>query len=353
MKVLLLSRYGRLGASSRIRSYQYLPRLESLGIDVAVAPLFSDEYVKALYAGGGRRLGEIVSACLRRVGPVLRAGAYDAVWIEYEIWPWLPALGEALLRLRGVPYLVDYDDAIFHRYDMHRARLVRALLGRKIDRVMRGAAAVIAGNDYLADRARAAGARRVEVIPSVVDLDRYAAAPAPARRPAVIGWMGTPVTARYVRGAERVLREACAGGRARVVLVGSGPVALDGVPVEVRPWTEESEAAEIQGMDIGIMPLADTPWERGKCGYKLIQYMACARPVVTSAVGANVRIVADGVTGFVARDDRAWLAALETLIGDADLRRRMGAAGRAAVEREYCVQVTAPRLAEIIRGLRR
>ncbi|HSS43991.1 MAG TPA: glycosyltransferase family 4 protein [Thermoanaerobaculia bacterium] len=350
MNLLILSRYGRRGASSRLRAFQYLPALERAGIRASVLPLFTDDYLEDLYAGRGRNWVRVCGSYMRRLVALRRARRFDLLWIEYELWPWLPGVLESQIVRAGVPYLVDYDDAIFHRYDFHRNPLVRALLGMKIDRILRRAAVVLAGNEYIAQRARRAGAPRVEVLPTVVDLERYKALPATRRTEVMIGWIGSPTTAPYLRMVEGALREACRDSRTRVVLVGSGPIELSGVPLTIRPWSEETEAAEIGEFDIGIMPLPDTPWERGKCGYKLIQYMACGKPVVASPVGVNPEIVREGANGFLAQTEGEWVKALAALRDDGAMRERLGSAGRVAVEERYCLQVAAPRLVAILQG---
>jgi hypothetical protein len=164
MKVLLLSRYGRAGASSRIRSYQYLPFLEAEGIHVTVSPLVEDNYLHDLYSNSGRKVHSLFQAYFKRVGCLFKCRRFDLLWIEYELLPWMPHWAERVLATLGIPYLVDYDDAIFHRYDMHPKSLIRLFLGRKIDEVMRRASQVVAGNEYLANRARKSGAKRVRVI---------------------------------------------------------------------------------------------------------------------------------------------------------------------------------------------
>ena len=349
MNVLALTRYARLGASSRVRFYQMLPTLQAHGINVTVAPLSSDAYVRELYAGKGRRPARIAADYAGRLIQLLSIGRFDLLWIEKELLPGAPALLERLLAALRIPYVVDYDDATFHRYDQSSNPLMRSLLGSKIDAVMRHAALVTAGNEYLAERARAAGARWVELVPTVVDLDRYAV-PAPrAGPPVTIGWMGTPVTQRYLDPVSDALSAACEGGRARVLLVGADAGALGGLHPEIRRWTEQTETADIADFDIGIMPLADGVWERGKCGYKLIQYMACARPVIASPVGVNRSIVDDGSSGLLASTEAEWRSALERLRDDQPLRDRMGRAGRARVESEYSVTAVAPRLAELLR----
>lgn len=348
MKVLLLSRYDRLGASSRVRSYQYLPYLEGAGLSITVAPMFGDGYLRALYAGRGRVFSEWVSAYFRRVADVLACGEYDVVWLEYEAFPWLPAWAEEWLAWRGIPYVVDYDDAIFHRYDLHRNALVRLALGRKIDRVMRHAALVLAGNSYLAERAQRVGARRVEYLPTSVDVERYRQRSNTAGEQITVGWIGTPVTARYLYDVADVLAKLQRETGVRVVLVGAGKAEVR-FPCDVRPWSEATEVADLQTFDIGIMPLPDTSWERGKCGYKLIQYMACGKPVVASPVGVNQSIVAQGINGFLAQEPAEWEQALRALIADPALRERMGQAGRRRVEEEFSVQVNAPKLAAWLR----
>ncbi|HWC72558.1 MAG TPA: glycosyltransferase family 4 protein [Gemmatimonadales bacterium] len=348
LRVLLLSRYGRLAASSRVRSYQYLPYLSELGIAVESRPLFDDESIQRLYRGQRRRAAPILGGYLRRLWHVLSAFRYDLLWIEYELFPWLPAWFERVLSRMGVPYVVDYDDAIFHRYDSHRHPFVRRLFGGKIDRVMRGARLVMAGSDYLSEHAQRAGARRVEWVPTVVDLNRYQV-PTPAPdRPYTVGWIGQPLTTPYLQLVRDALAELGRENSMRVTLVGSGPVTWDQVAVDIRPWSESTEVAELQQFDVGIMPLPDAAWERGKCGYKLIQYMACGRPVVASPVGASRRIVDHGVNGFLAANTAEWVQALRAL-RDPALRTRMGIAGRAKVEQEYCVQVIVPRLASLLR----
>lgn len=116
------------------------------------------------------------------------------------------------------------------------------------------------------------------------------------------------------------------------------------------PWREESEIQNIQRFDVGIMPLLDEPFERGKCGYKLIQYMACGLPVIASPVGVNGQIVEHGVTGFLVKSQDEWLQALAFLRDNPGRRREMGQAGRKKMEAEYSLQATAPKLAALLRS---
>lgn len=349
MKVLLLSRYDSRGASSRVRFQQYLPYLEKGGIAVTPMPLFSDAYVEAFYADAPRAR-EVLKGYLKRVNALIRARRFDVVLLEKEVFPFLPAVVERVLRRLGIPYVVDYDDAWFHRYDLHPKAWVRRVLGRKIDTVMRHSAAVVAGNAYLAERARAAGARRIEVIPTVVDATCYAPFTKADTDPLVIGWIGTPKTSHYLQRLlplfERLRRD---DPRLRVVAVGGGEDAFKGTPVQTWAWSAETEVSAVQQFDVGIMPLDDGLWERGKCGYKLIQYMACGKPVVASPVGVNVDIVEGRACGVLAGDTGQWYGALRGLLDDPARRRSLGANGRRAVEGYYSVQAQAPRLSAVLR----
>lgn len=350
MKLLVLSRYDRLGASSRLRTMQYRPWLDAAGLEASVIPFFDDAYLERLYRGSRDRL-KAARYYLNRVRMLAQADRPDVIWLEKELLPWLPFGTERWFLPRGVPVVSDYDDAIFHNYDIHPNLLVRALLGRKIDKVMARSALVLAGNPYLAARAQAAGAGRVEIVPTVVDADAYDTTrlPDPDGR-LRIGWIGSPGTwASYMQPVMPMLSEIARAHGARIRAVGANATAT--AELEVLPWSEADESRMIQSMDIGLMPLDDSPWSRGKCGYKIIQYMASGVPVIASPVGVNSQIVDHGVTGFLARTESEWHEALDTLLRDEGLRHRMGAAGRKRMEERYSLQVWGPRVAALLRSV--
>lgn len=359
MNVTLFSKYSRLGASSRLRSLQFLPALQQVGIHVTPHALFDDAYLKRLYGGEDYSLSAVARRYAQRAMQLRRLKQADLIWLEKEAFPYLPYWLECGLMPHDVPYVVDYDDAIFNLYDLSPRRLVRSLLGNKIDRLMANATTVICGNEYLAERAREAGAKRIEKVPTVVDINRYVIGEQASfyeGKAPVIGWIGSPSTQRYVLEIKSVLEELHRQYGARLVLVGARPELVSQfseLPVEVLPWSEESEAQAIAGFDIGIMPLPDGPWERGKCGYKLIQYMASGRPVVASTVGVNVEIVEGWQCGRLADGQAQWHQALGTLLAAPGERRALGVKGRQAVEQHYSLQVQAPRLAEILRSAAR
>ena len=221
---------------------------------------------------------------------------------------------------------------------------------------MSKAALVVGGNSYLAQRAIDAGATWVEVLPTVVNLDRYpirspleSSADSGALSVLRIVWIGSPSTAHYLDLLRETLKELATHTPFVLRVIGASEVSIPGVEVETIAWTEDTEVDSISSCAVGIMPLEDSPWEKGKCGYKLIQYMACSLPVVASAVGANVEIVEDGKNGYLVRSTDEWVVALRTLLESPRLRAEMGKAGRARVEENYCLQKTGPRLVELLR----
>lgn len=350
MKIRCMTRYDDLGASSRVRFSQYLPSLRRLAPDMhwQQHALLSTRYLRRKYAGQST-LRETMVCYTRRAIDLASADLPNLWWVEKELWPYIPATLERALLTRR-PFALDLDDAIFHNYDRHRLSVVRTLWGSKIDRLMAASALVTAGNTYLAERAHAAGAARVEIVPTVVDLERY---PQPAQTDRTetvdIVWIGTPATVGYLRAIAQPLEQLARTRRIRLVVIGGGSVQIPGVEVKSVPWSADTEAIEISRCHIGVMPLTDSPWERGKCGYKLIQYMACGLPVVASPVGVNREIVQPDRNGLLADGDAQWLEALVALVDDAAMRQRLGAEGRTRVVKDYSVQAVAPRLAELLR----
>lgn len=352
IRVLVLARYSRLAASTRYRFLQYFPLLEEQGFSFTVDTLLDDDYLTRLYAGQPVNKRTIVRSYAGRLRALLQGGHFDLLWLHFDPFPWAPAWWESLTLPRGVPYVVDLDDAMFHRYDEHASGIVRRLLGTKIDRLMQGASAVIAGNDYIATRARGAGAPLVEIVTTVVDLDRYQmrSFDAPPHSVFEVGWIGSPATAYNLQVFRPALENLSTTHPVRLTTVGSGDIDLGkGIDHVVRPWSEATEIHEIHGFDVGTMPLVDSPFERGKSGFKLIQCMACGIPVIASPVGVNVDIVEHGVNGFLASSQDEWHEALRTLADNPAMRREMGVLGRRRVEMEYSLQSAAPRLASVLR----
>ena len=348
MKILLLTRYDQSGPSSRYRFYQFLPHLDKQGFDISICPLFNDKYVRNLYSNHQKRTFlNPLFGYVKRIFNILFHDSFDLVWVEKEALPWIPAFLELILYKNSVPYVLDYDDAVFHRYDQHKNPMVRGLLFKKIERIMARSSVVVAGNRYIADYAQKAEVTRVEIFPTVVDLSKYRVKETFDSSFFRIGWIGSPSTSKHMSIAAGALTNVCKNENVEFRAMGALQRDLDEIPGKLVPWNAETEKEELTYFDVGIMPLPDTPWERGKCGFKLIQYMASGLPVIASPVGANCEIVDHGVNGFLARDTKEWIEYFYILRRDPDLRLRMGTLGRKKVEEKYSLDVIAPRLISI------
>jgi glycosyltransferase involved in cell wall biosynthesis len=354
LRVLVLTKYGCLGASSRLRFLQYLPLLQKVGLQFEVHALLADEQLRARYLRGSYAFFPLLRAYASRLCILLQRHRFDVVWIEKEALPWFPLWWERML-LRGVPYVLDYDDAIFHNYDQHNSSWVRKVFGRRVQGLVASAALVVGGNQYLASYARSAGCGRVEILPTVIDLERYpymhGGCPSQifTDRPLRVAWIGSPSTLRYLTLLANPLRVLSQRYSIVLYVIGGGSLEMPGVTVEQLAWNEDTEVEYISACDIGVMPLLDSAWEMGKCGYKLIQYMACGLPTVASNVGANQDIVSEGIDGFLVASESEWILALDKLLRDGCLREDMGCAGRKKVQSRYCLQQTWPKLADLLR----
>jgi len=347
LKILYFTKYSRKGASSRLRSYQYIPYLQEDGIEVSVSPLFDDLYLEKLYSCQSVKLS-IVKAYMRRVISFFKGFGYECIVIEKELFPYLPALGEFLLKLFGIKYIVDYDDAIFHNYDLSPNPFIRFFLKRKINKVMKWSCCVIVGNEYLGKKAELSGAKRIEYIPTVIDLNRYKVKEEKMdNQSVVVGWIGSQSTLKYLKDKRDILNKLVEKYNIEVHIVGASENLNLYKNEKHIEWSEETEVASILNFDIGIMPLNDTPWEQGKCAYKLIQYMGCGIPVVASPVGANKDVVEDGCSGFLPHTDEEWFQCLENYILNPDLRKTHGSLGRKIVAEKYCLDITSPKILSI------
>ncbi|WP_202412856.1 glycosyltransferase family 4 protein [Duganella lactea] len=333
-----------MGASSRLRLLQYIDTWCGSNTVFRVEPLLGDAYLKRIYKGKRASRISLLRAYGKRLQLLLSAGKFDLVWIEKELFPNLPAWAEICLAHFKIPYVVDYDDAIFHNYDISPNPLKR-LLKNKIKAVMNRAALVTVGNSYLARHAIDAGARLVEMVPTVIDLNRYPSPSSPtAGAPLVVGWIGSPSTVKFLAPLLPVMARVADTVPIEFVIIGANVDTATYPFARSVVWQEATEVAEVSKFDIGVMPLPDTAWERGKCAYKLIQYMACGKAVIGSPVGMNIDVIEDGSNGFLASTDDAWYEALMRLLTNQTLRNAMGCRGRQMVEQKYCLEVTGPKL---------
>lgn len=274
--------------------------------------------------------------------------AADAVVVQRRL---LGCVKAALVRRFAGTLIYDFDDAVFARDSNASRGPDDALRWRRFSRMVHAADATLAGSTHLREQANRCGApQRIHRLPTCVDTDRYelAAHERPAGTAELV-WVGSRSTMPSLVEARDCLAAASAGqpGVSLRVICDAFPD-LDGIPLRTTEWSAATEARDIARADIGIAWLPDHPWSLGKCGLKVLQYMAAGLPVVANAVGIHRELVEHGGTGFLANDPREWRAAVTALAESPALRRRMGAAARARVERDWSVQCWGPRLAAIL-----
>lgn len=350
MRVLCLVPYPTSGASNRLRVEQYVPLLRERGIELIVSSFLDGTAYGILYRPGHAvaKLLAVLRGGFRRMRDLLRARRFDLVLVHRESAPIGPPVVERVLGVLGVPYVYDFDDALFlapvHPVNRRWAWLRHA--SRYADTAT-GAAAVVTVNEYLAVWARGYN-DSVTVIPTPVDTERYRPRSGPrAPGPLVIGWIGSSTTAPYLHLLDEVF-EVLARRFDLVVRVIGGRYEHATARVEVRPWDLLREPDDIASFDIGVLPEPDDAWTRGKGAFKGILYMAAGVPVVASTVGVNEEVLPDGEVGYCVGEKAGWIAAFERLVGDEALRARLGAAGRRRAISHYSVGVQAPRLAAVL-----
>jgi glycosyltransferase involved in cell wall biosynthesis len=342
-------------ASERYRIHQFVPYLENVGFECKVRPFADRELFQAVQTG--RMTSQFFYApfsSLRRAVDVYTAPRYDLVVIHREAFPFFCPRVERMVLRRHSRVVFSLDDAIYagHRDTPNKKYplIYKLKYGPGVNEVLAKSAHVIAGSRTLAEHARQFNPQ-VSVIPTVVDTNRYAyRAPSIPLERVTIGWMGTRSTSPYLLDIAAVLRQLGEVFREKIRFRMYGDPRLQ-LPVpnyEARPFTLESEIEDLRSIDIGIMPLPDNEWTRGKCAFKAIQYMALGIPTVSSPVGMASEIIKHNVNGLLANTPGEWFEALARLMRDSDLRRRLAEEGRKTVEAYYSLGVWAPRLAGLL-----
>lgn len=349
---LVTSPLGRMPAQ-RFRIEQWAPGLARLGITLEFDCLQSPELEDLIYrpANYGAKARMIAGGMLRRAQGLRHAKEFDVVYVLRESARLGPALFERWLASAHIPYVFDFDDAIFLP-NVTRANRAFGFLKcpGKTATSCRLAAHVMAGNQYLAEYARRFNSS-VTVVPTTIDTEKYQPPQQGRESPTpLLVWTGSRTTVPYLESLAGPLAKLRARHNFRLRVVGAPKVSLPGLDVELVPWKAETEATVLQGAWAGLMPVPDGAWGRGKCGCKALQYMAVGVPAICSPVGVNSEIIEEGENGFMASSDAEWVEKLDMLLTTPKLRRQMGELGRATVKGWYSAEVQVPRVARILRS---
>ena len=347
-RLLFIATHPKEAPSTRNRIFAYEPALRQAGFEVDVHTFFPSEALDAINAKHrwSRKTSWVLDGAWRR-WRTLRTGRHELIFIHRELFPWGMPVGMAMLmaqlRQRKTGLIYDFDDAVFLPHRQDRPVIGKLEDATSVHKLMAASDAVIAGNTYLAGYARRFN-ERVACLPTPVDTTRFLPARGTRHGPCVIGWIGSPSTAKYLQSLAPALQRLSRTHPFQLKVIGAGHTfAMPDVPLDLRPWRLEDETNEFSSCDIGLYPLWDDAWSRGKCGFKALQFMASGVPVVASAIGMNTEIIQDRVNGLLVGSHDEWLARLTELLEDAALRRTLGMAGRQTVETRYSLQQLAPR----------
>lgn len=342
MRILFLTQ-GTHTPSSRFRVQQFIPHFERAGIDCTVIAGYGAQYnhiAKTPWAAPYK-----LAMQTQRWVRGWQAFRYDVLFVQRPIFPFSPIPEQILFRIND-RMIFDVDDAIFLSAD----NAPSSARQRTFERCVALSKIFVAGNGFLAERGQRT--TRTVVIPTVIDTERFHPASNDTAHTdrIVIGWIGSATTLPFVDlilPALRFVRDRYANVVIRIVCSHMPSHLAEEERFEFVPWAPDTEIASIQRFDIGVMPIPDTDSSRGKCAFKMIQYMAVGTAVVASDIGANVEVFQDSHAGMLAHDDASWRAALERLVVDAPYRRACGQAAREHAMAHYSVQAVLPTYLEI------
>jgi glycosyltransferase involved in cell wall biosynthesis len=346
IKVVGFALYGPLAASHRVRLSQYKTGLLEYGIDLHVQALLDDAYVKRRFEGRPISGFALLRCFVDRFVSLMHDKEWDLFIIHCELFPLLPARLERYLVQK--PYIYDFDDAFYLRYRTGKFKLLRPILGDKFDHVISSAKAVTAGSEFLAKYAEKFNTNTF-VLPSVVNTDIYRYRKKDDGTFFTIGWIGSPSTAPYLEELIDPLSKLSSIIKLRLVVVGGKAPRIQNVEVSEQQWDSITETDTISSFDVGVMPLPDTEWARGKCAYKIVQYMACGVPVVASKVGANLEVLTESC-GYLVTGSTEWYSALLELYENSGLRYEKGQAALARARSFYSLESNLPKMAKVIKS---
>lgn len=338
----------------RFRLEQWESLLIEKGVEITYSPFETEALRHVLYQSGNTlQKAQAVTKNMNRRRKQLKAVKdFDLVYVFREAALLGPAWFERKVARSGVPMIFDFDDAIFVAYKSPANGYLSYLkFPGKTGEICRLSAHIMAGNQYLADYSRQFNAN-VTIIPTTIDTEKYRVVEKPSNPDIVtIGWSGSFSTVQHLDTIRGVLQELARNEKFRLRVIGTPNYEIPGVDVEALKWRSETEIEDLEKIDIGLMPLPDDQWSKGKCGLKALQYMALGIPTICSPVGVNSTIIRDGENGFLADDKAEWIEKLKKLLHSAELRKKLGLAGRVTVEESYSAKSQAPRVFEIFESV--
>ncbi len=354
--IIFFTKYTSEGPSSRYRTYQYLSYYQQAGYSIQVKPLFPSSYIHTFYSTGKKPMLTVIWAYLKRIAQIVSVNKQAILFIEYELLPFVPLWVEKLLLAGKNKCILDYDDAIFHNYDKSNSAMVRWLCGNKIYGLVQIANTVITGSPYLTAQLVTHQRNIIEIPTSIVFANYQLQEPKKNNKPAQayrFGWIGSMSSAKNVQLIVAPFKKLQEKYSCELVFIGFPehlqPI-LDGVQCTFIPWDAVTEIEQIYSFDAGIMPLEDTPFNNGKCGFKLIQYMACGKPTISTPLAAN-KAINRYQQNLHASSEAEWETAMEQMIVQSDQFKKVGEENRNIVQQYYSTEANAHKYLSIFQSL--
>jgi len=349
MKILFLPKYNIDGASSRYRTYQYLSIFNNL--KYGVSSFFPYGYIVKMNSIWYKFFCFIYLIIRRSVVIVFQSCKYDLIVIEKELIPYFPPILEYILHLCHKKFVFDFDDAIYINYENHKLSFIRWLFGKKIQKIVSMASGITTGSPELTSYLSHFNSKVIE-IPTSIDLEKYKLSTPKYIQNYTIGWIGSRSTSKHIDTiAEVLLHFISLHKDVELRLIGYyGTVFQDKERVSIIPWNAKTELHEILQFHVGLMPLTDSPFEHGKCGFKLIQYMACAKPTISTPFSANIKIDS-GKGNLFASTQKEWLVSLINVYSNRIFYENVGKRNRINVEENYSIQGNKYKYIELFKSI--
>lgn len=355
-KILFVTAGTKIAPATRYRVYQLLPFLLNSSFEYKVYSIFSDNLTrKMINSSGFSRCNKMIcytqlfiEKFIRGLKVIFIAGKYDVIFLQRATF----LFGfEKLLQLRNNNIIFDIDDAIFLPDTQEPGligRVKRYIKKQEVVAILKVTKIVIAENNYIGAFVRKY-CDKVYMLTGPIDTVRnFSRNNYISSGVVIIGWIGSLSTSMYLNMLDKVFLSLSKKYNIKVKLIGAGNYNIEGVSVENIVWEEKTEVRELHTFDIGIMPMPDNEWTKGKVGCKMLQYMANAIPAVVSHTITTTEVIKDGVNGFTASSEEEWIYKLSRLIENIELRKQIGLEGRRSVEKMYSVEASVPKVIEIM-----
>ena len=337
-EIVFLLKYNEISASTRQRFLCYFPYIDKK-INIKTNILFDKNYFVTKILNNRFPLLKILSSYFKRIIFILSLAKNSKIIIQSELLPYAPIFLEKFLVYKKIKYIIDLDDAFFHRYDQSSNFLIKFFLKKKYNYIFQKASCVILGSHYLRQQALLKGAKKTKIIPAGIVFSDYKKFFFTKKEKIfTIVWIGSPTTSHYLKKIFPVLEEFSKNYKFVLRLVGAHNIDTSYLPIETYKWSKDSEVSLLSESHLGIMPLENSYWEKGKCAFKLIQYMAAGLPVIGSPVGENRRVIKHGVNGFLANTNEQWFDYLELMYKNKKLRNKFGNNGKNFIKNNYSIE---------------